>query len=100
MLATPAANMKFYGLGSSLEHLSISREMWPVSPKLFSKYLPGVKYQKITKAYEPLELLGCHNLEELFVMDARVKMNPSTVDLDTVVQCFSLRTLRLVKVDG
>jgi len=99
MLATPAANMKFYGIGSSLEHLSISRGMW-VSPKLFSKYLPGVKYLKITEVYEPLELLGCHNLEELFVMDSRVKMNSTTVDLDTVVQCFSLHTLCLVKVDG
>ncbi len=100
MLATPAANMKFYGLGSSLEHLSISCGMWQVSPKLFSKYLPGVKYLKITEAYEPLELLGCHNLEELFVMDARVGINSSKVDLDTVVHCFSLHTLCLIKVDG
>lgn len=100
MLATPTARMSFYGLGSSLEHLSISCGMWQVSPKLFSKYLPGVKYLKITEVCEPLELLGCHNLEELFVMDSRVKMNPSTVDLDTVVQCFSLHTLCLVKVDG
>jgi len=105
MLATPTARMSFYGLGSSLEHLSISCGMWQVSPKLISQYLPGVKYLKITQDGGTFKLLndalGCHNLEELFLRDSgRSEMISSTADLDLVVQCISLHTLCLINVVG
>jgi len=100
MLRSSMVPTIFLGLGSSLEHLSISPGMWQISPELILEHLPGVKYLKIVQIYEPFKLLKCPNLEELFLIFSDVEMSSSTVDLDTVVQCFSLHTLCLVKVDG